>query len=87
MLVEEAKRMRTSDADDDKSIHLLGDVFTNSQKMSDSSQSNSAVNKVKIEVLQFLRDKRRDLCVLKDYPQVWQVFRKYNCVLSSSALV
>ena len=56
MLVEEAKRMRTGNPDD-KSSHLSGDGFYEfSEDESDSSQSNSAVNKVKIEVLQFLGD-------------------------------
>ncbi|KAK2705243.1 hypothetical protein QYM36_017327 [Artemia franciscana] len=70
--------MRTSDPDDDKSSHLSGDSFYEfSEDESNSSQSNSAVDKVKIEVLLFLGDKQRDFCILKGYPHVWQVFQKY----------
>ena len=40
---------------------------------------------VKEEVLSYLNERRKKLSVFKVYPRVMKVFRKYNCIIPSSA--
>lgn len=52
-----------------------------------STQQPTVANTVKIEILRYLSDSRKTLSILQEYPAVNSVFRKYNCMLPTSAPV
>jgi len=51
----------------------------------DCGSRGRETNSVKEEVLSYLNERRKKLFVLKVHPRVMKVFRKYNCVIPSSA--
>ena len=60
----------------------LSDEETN---LDNSGNRGRETNSVKMEVLSYLNERRKELYVLKVYPRIMKVFRKYNCIIPSSA--
>ena len=59
-------------------------------EMSDKEEASVQLNEMKttrVEVLRYLSDSRKDLSVLRHYPEVELVFWKFNCMPPASAAV
>jgi len=50
-----------------------------------SGNRDHEISSVKVEVLSYMNERRQEIYVLKVYPRVMKVFRKYNCIIPSSA--
>ena len=51
----------------------------------DSGNRDHEINAVRVEVLSYMNERRQEIYVLKVYPRILKVFRKYNCTIPSSA--
>lgn len=63
------------------------DEFLVAFSAASSSTRRSSLESFGIEILNFLEDRNKELSMLKNYPKIETVFRKYNTTLSSSAPV
>jgi len=50
-----------------------------------SGNRGREANSLKMDVLSYMNERRKEVSVLKVYPRVRKVFIKYNCIIPSSA--
>ena len=91
MLVNEAKALgsKQSTSKDIVGFELLRSP-QNFFEMSDEEEATIQSDEMKttrVEVLRYLSDSRQDVSVLRHYPMVELVFRKFNCIPPTSAPV
>ena len=87
LLVDEAKKVEDFRSTDEADIgsFLSGDeCFDLSDEetiRANSGNHGRETNSVKVEVLSYLNERRKELSVLKLYSILTKVFRKYNCII------
>lgn len=81
----ETENSNSMDLREDKSTENATDSFFISYAVARSSRRGSFEQSIEIEVSNYLMDARENFEMLKDYPNVKNVFFKYNTTLASSA--
>ena len=89
LLVDEAKKVENfrSTYEADKGSFLSRDEYfdLSDEETNHCNSGNRGRETNSVKVLSYLNERRKELFVLKVYPRVMKVFRKYSCIIPSSA--
>ena len=88
-MVGEAKKVKDfrSTYEADKGGFLSGDEYfdLSDEETAHENSGNRGRETNFVKVLSYLNERRKELSVLKVYRRVMKVFRKYSCIIPSSA--